>query len=119
MCMEKDTINKKLLSQEELIKALDDKGIEYDRKQIDDAYFPLKDVEACLNEEEKPILAMKVKDYPNHRPCPLCGKPSEELKWIWFDSPKLTWENLMGRAGDMSICSDCRCIVEFICVILN
>lgn len=110
---------KGLLPLEELIKTLEEKGIDYDRKQIEDAYFPLKDVEACLNEGGKPIIARKGKDYPNHRPCPLCGKPSEELKWIWFDSPKLTWENLMGRAGDMSICSECRCIVEFICVLLN
>ena len=55
----------------------------------------------------------------NHRPCPLCGKPSEELKWIYFDSPGWTWQQLCGRAGPMSICPDCGCIVEFDCFLLN
>lgn len=44
---------KGLLPLEELIKTLEEKGIDYDRKQIEDAYFPLKDVEACLNEGGK------------------------------------------------------------------
>ena len=39
-----------LLPLEDLIKALDEKGIEYDKREISDAYFPLKDVEACLND---------------------------------------------------------------------
>jgi hypothetical protein len=112
----------KLLPIEDLIKALDEKGIEYNRGEIEDAYFPLKDVEACMDGCRsfiKHLSDRRLEDKANHRPCPLCGKPSEELKWIYFDSPKWTWENLMGRAGPMSICPDCGCIVEFIRVILN
>lgn len=101
----------KLLPREDLIKALDEKGIEYDRNKVEDAYFPLEDVEACMNDVESA--------YPNHRPCPLCGKRSEELRWICFRSPNWTWDKLTGTSGSMSICPDCGCIVEYICFIIN
>lgn len=105
----------KLVDLEELIKALDEKGIEYDRNQIADAYFPLEDVEACLDSE----LSKKMYIYPNRIPCPLCGKPSEELKWIYFESPKWTWDSCMGTAGPLSICPDCHCLVEYIMWLIN
>lgn len=107
----------KLLSLNELKKALDEKGIEYDDREIEEAYFPLEDVEACMNTEESAKTKMPAGS--NYRPCPLCGKPSEELKWIYFDSPGWTWQQLCGRAGPMSICPDCGCIVEFDCFLLN
>ena len=111
-----DNSNKiKLLPFEDLIKTLKEKGIEYDEWDIEEAYFPLEDVEACMNSEE----SARVKPEPNHHSCPLCGKPSEELKWIYFDSPGWTWQKLCGRAGHMSICPDCGCIVEFICMLMN
>ena len=119
MSKEKDKEGMRILSKDELIKALDEKGIEYDRNQITDAYFPLEDVKVCLESERMHRFGLKMKDLANHRPCPLCGKPSEELKWFWFESPRWTWANLMGRVGHMSLCPDCRCLVEFICVILN
>ena len=106
---------KGLLPLEDLIKALDEKGIEYDKREISDAYFPLKDVEACLDSE----LSKKMGIIPNRLPCPLCGKPSEELKWICFESPKWTWEKCLGTAGPLSICPDCRCIVEYIMCLIN
>jgi hypothetical protein len=105
----------KLLPFEDLKKALNEKGIEYDERDISDAYYPLKDVEACFDTE----MSAKMTAVPNHRFCPLCGKPSEELKWIYFDSPKWRWENLCGRCGPMSICPDCGCLVEFICILMN
>ena len=105
----------KLLPFEDLKKALKDKGVEYDEWDIRKAYYPLEDVEACLDTEK----SAKMTAVPNHRFCPLCGKPSEELKWIYFDSPKWRWENLCGRCGPMSICPDCGCLVEFICILMN
>jgi len=105
----------KLLPFEELIKNLDEKGIEYDKWELEKAYFPLKDVEACMNSEK----TAKMTPFSNLRACPLCGKPSEELKWIWFKSPQWTWQKLCGRAGPMSICPDCGCIVEFKLHIMN
>ncbi len=101
----------KLLPFEDLKKALDEKGTEYNEGEIEEPYYPLEDVEACLDTEE---IAK-----PNHQSCPLCGKPSEELKWIYFRSPTWTWQELCGRAGPMSICPDCGCLVEFICAIMN
>lgn len=109
----------KLLPFEDLIKALKEKGIEYDEREIGDAYFPLKDVEACMDAGIPEIMNKRMESLKNHRPCPLCGKPSEELKWIYFNSPQWTWDKLMGRCGPMSICPDCGCIVEFICFIMN
>ena len=105
----------KLLSFKDLKTALDKKGIAYDEWEIRKPYFPLKDVEACLNTEKSDEMIAE----PNHRPCPLCGKPSEDLKWIYFDSPTWTWQNLCGRAGPMSICPDCGCLVEFKIHIMN
>ena len=105
----------KLLPYEDLKKALDEKGIEYDEWDVRKAYFPLKDVEVCLDTEKSAKVAAET----NHRSCPLCGKPSEELKWIYFDSPGWTWQKLCGRAGPMSICPDCGCLVEFICILMN
>lgn len=101
----------KILPLEELIRLLEEKGVEYDYLKCKAPYFPLEDVEACMDNE---ISAL-----PNHRPCPLCGKPSEQLKCIHFCSPKWTWDKLMGRSGAISICPDCRCLVEFKCYLMN
>ena len=113
--MGKNSKTIKLLPIEDLIKALKEKGIEYDEWDIKEAYYPLKEVEACFDTE----MSAKMTAVPNHRSCPLCGKPSENLKWIYFDSPGWTWQQLCGRAGPMSICPDCGCLVEFICLLMN
>ena len=84
----------------------DDKG-SAEKREI----FPWEDVKKCMDD--------KIEAVPNHLPCPICGKPSEELDWIGFSSPKWTWDNLMGRMGPLSICPDCHCQVEFICMIMN
>ena len=123
--MDKKLETIKLLPLEDLINALDEKGVNYDEREIREAYFPLKDVETCMNDCGSEFIKLLSEDYlkdkgkANRRPCPLCGKPSEELKWITFNSPQRTWQNLCGRGGPMSICQDCGCIVEFICVVLN
>ena len=69
--------------------------------------FPWGDVNECMNDKIEPLAG--------HLPCPICGKPSEKLTWIRFSSPDWTWEKLCGRAGKLSICSDCHSQVEFIC----
>ena len=69
--------------------------------------FPWGDVNECMNDKIEPLAG--------HLPCPICGMPSEKLLWIHFDSPAWTWEKLCGRAGKLSICSDCHSQVEFIC----
>lgn len=84
----------------------DDKGTKEKR-----SIFPWEDVE---NYKGNIIDAV-----PNRLPCPICGKPSEKLHWIAFSTPQWTWENLMGRMGAMSICTDCHCQVEFMCMLMN
>lgn len=121
--MDKKSETIKLLPFEDLKKALDEKGVEYEEWELRKPYFPLKDVEACMNDCESNFIKHLSKRYlddkANHRPCPLCCKPSEELKWICFSTPQWTWKNWMGRGGTMSICPDCGCIVEFKCLIRN
>ncbi len=101
----------KILPLEELIKVLKEKGIKYDKSQIVAPYFPLQNVEACLDNVMGVI--------PDSLPCPVCGKPSDQLRWIEFSSPQWTWENLCGRMGPLSICPDCGCLVEFKCYLMN
>lgn len=75
------------------------------------AIFPWDDIKACIDK--------KIPARSNHLSCPFCGKASEELEWINFNSPAWTWQKLCGRQGPLSICPDCHCQVEFICEIMN
>ena len=65
----------KLLPIEELIKVLKKKGIKYDKSQIVAPYFPLEDVEACLDDEITADNCSTFFTLPKHLPCPVCGKP--------------------------------------------
>ena len=67
--------------------------------------FPWEDVEACMHNDIKPLV--------NEKPCPICGKPSEELKWINFISPDWTWREKCGVDGKLSICTECHIQVQF------
>lgn len=69
--------------------------------------FKWDDVDACINDRIRP------RRY--HLSCPVCGKPSRELLWINFNSPKWTWKSLCGRKGPLSICPDCHRQIEFLC----
>lgn len=73
--------------------------------------IPWEAVERCKDIIIDPI--------PNRLKCPICGKPSEKLHWIGYTSPQKDWENLAGWMGALSICTDCHCQVEFICVMMN
>lgn len=75
--------------------------------------FPWADVKACLNR------SLESKNYKGHDNCPKCRLSSEKLKWISFSSPDWTWKNMVGRAGPLSICPDCKIQVEFINEIMN
>ena len=75
------------------------------------AIFPWDDIKACIDK--------KIPARSNHLSCPFCGKASEELEWINFNSPAWTWQKRCGRQGPLSICPDCHCQVEFICEIMN
>lgn len=76
--------------------------------------YPWEDVNACI--EAGSIVGVPEK---GHLSCPVCGRSSDELKWIYFESPSWTWKQLMGIAGYMSICEKCHWQVEFICTAMN
>ena len=71
--------------------------------------YPWRDVFDSMIEHHNSVQTSEDK-------CPLCGK---QLTRIWFDSPKWTWDNLMGRAGTMLICPHCAKQIKFMCFILN
>lgn len=75
--------------------------------------FPWKDVIDCMGEK------LPASEFTEHRPCPLCARPSDELEWIKFSSPAWTWKHMAGRAGPLSICPSCKIQVEFICHVMN
>lgn len=102
-------MKKKWLSKNDFIKALEEKGIEFDKSQIEYIYRPWDEVERSLNNGLN--TQHKLKPLPNHSPCPLCGKPSEELLWIYHDIDPDTWHCVYGL---LSICPNCKCQVEFI-----
>ena len=102
-------MKKKWLSKNDFIKALEEKGIEFDKSQIEYIYRPWDEVERSLNNGLN--TQHKLKPLPNHSPCPLCGKPSEELLWICHDIDPDTWHCVCGL---LSICPNCKCQVEFI-----
>ncbi len=92
----------------------------------DDPIFSWEEVEDCINrkiyvDDDHPRLFMGIYSgkilypIPNQVPCPICGKPSEDLYWIYYSSPKCIWNRLCGRAGPLSICTDCHLQVQFIC----
>ena len=107
--MKENNENKKWLSKDDFIKALEEKGIEYDKSQIEYSYFPWKEVEWSINNNLK--SKYRPQPEPNHTPCPLCGKPSEELLWIDFDYPHNSLSRIYGL---LTICQKCKCQVQFI-----
>jgi hypothetical protein len=76
-------------------------------------FFPWTDVIDCF---DKPIHPDNFKD---HKPCPKCSKQCSDLLWIDFRSPDITWGFMCGRAGQLSICPDCKIQVEFILKRMN
>lgn len=59
------------------------------------------------------------KNFVHQKPCPECGRVSEQLRWIKFTSPKWTWQNMCGRSGPLSICEECGIQVQFLCEFMN
>jgi hypothetical protein len=97
-------------------------------------FFPWVHVEACrqtpeasLSSKESspkelfPQLPARDRDYylPSAIACPRCSASASELSWIYFVSPKLTWEKLCGRAGWLTVCDKCRIQVQFFMELLN
>jgi hypothetical protein len=75
--------------------------------------FSWRDVKPCLKDK---LDNMKFKGHQN---CPKCGRQSEDLVWINFNSPPWTWQSSVGRQGPLSICPICKIQVDFLCVYMN
>lgn len=97
------------------------------------AIFPWAHVEACRERAEgavsgKPSPTDLFPDLPssdkdhyllNALPCPCCKSSASELSWIYFVSPKTTWEWMCGRAGWLTVCEKCRIQVQFFLEMMN
>jgi hypothetical protein len=89
---------------------------------VHDDQYPREDIDKArhnrrLQQKHSPDEAAQYRD--KARPCPKCGKPSGELAWFYFESPKWTWENLCGRAGWMTACDACHVQVGFFMEVMN
>lgn len=84
--------------------------------------FPWEDVERCRKskrlQKKHPIPPFDTFEYPIS-PCPKCGTPAKELTWLYFESPKETWEHHCGKAGWLIMCDTCRVQVQFILEKMN
>ncbi len=81
-----------------------------------DQYFPWEDVEACIQDPKlEKSHGVKAEYLPEARACPTCNTPPEKLRWIYFITPPVTWEQRRGRAGYLLICEKCRRQVDFFC----
>jgi len=75
------------------------------------SYFPWADIIlGSTNNDDK---------LENGLPCHKCGKKYDELLQVNFRSPDWTWEHLCGRAGILTICTDCLIQVDFQCTSMN
>jgi hypothetical protein len=84
--------------------------------------FPREDVEKArqnqrLQRSHPPAEADTYRG--TAKPCPKCGRSTNELAWFYFESPKWTWDNLCGRAGWMTVCDSCRVQVDFFLEVMN
>ncbi|RMH13535.1 MAG: ADP-ribosylglycohydrolase family protein [Gammaproteobacteria bacterium] len=52
-------------------------------------------------------------------PCSTCGTKPADLKWFFYKSPQDSWDHLAGRAGWMTACERCRCVVDFFCEMIS
>lgn len=72
-------------------------------------YFPWEDVAASVWNNTNDITYID-------KECRVCG---EQLVKIKFKSPQWTWRQLCGRAGDMILCVNCPCQIQFKLIFMN
>ncbi|MFN3529146.1 MAG: hypothetical protein ACK417_04405 [Bacteroidia bacterium] len=71
-------------------------------------FFPVEDVLACLDVNLDPL------PFRNKVACPLCARPSHQLRWIRYSSPADAWSRGGGVLGSLSLCDKCGIQVQFI-----
>lgn len=50
--------------------------------------------------------------------CDKCNK-KENVIWVYFVSPDITWREMCGRAGYLSICVKCKKQIQFQMSVMN
>ena len=97
----------------------DDEPGEDDRCEI----FPWEHVEASRRgpalRRRHPELEGRARHLGGATGCPTCRKKPEELAWVYFESPRWTWEHLCGRAGWITICDPCHRQIDFFLELMN
>lgn len=53
------------------------------------------------------------------KPCPKCGQDAEKLHWYFYITSSESWENLAGRKGYYSKCTECKICVEDLIICLS
>lgn len=71
-------------------------------------FFSVEDVQACLDVSLDPMI------YRKKEACPLCQRPSHQLRWIRYSSPASAWSRGGGVLGALSLCEKCGIQVQFI-----
>jgi hypothetical protein len=81
--------------------------------------FPWADVDACRTGAGKEDTGLPEEPMPESlhektRPC--CNAA---LTWIFFRSPRWTWQKLCGRAGWLGLCDQRHIQVDFFLTVMN
>jgi hypothetical protein len=71
-------------------------------------FFPNEDVTTCLDVNLDSLL------FRNKKSCPLCARPSHQLRWVRFSSPADAWARGGGVLGPLSLCDHCGVQVQFL-----
>ena len=77
----------------------------------------LRDDEAL--QTKHPVAEAKEKFGSSLKPCRWCGRPGDDLSWIFYESPPETWQMLCGRAGWIVVCDHCQRRVGSFLTLMN
>lgn len=81
------------------------------------ALLPRREVHLCRTDvalqAAEDSLAARSRHGAHSRACFGCGRPAEDLEWIFFQSPLWTWTEQSGRAGWIVYCPLCDNQVSF------
>ena len=64
-------------------------------------------------QKQHPVSAGKAKFLGEAKSCPKCKCSADTLDCVWYSSPWFLWKNLAGRAGWMTMCTNCNHQVDF------
>ena len=80
---------------------------EADEERVYHGFFATEDVAGCLD------VALDPLPFRNKEACPLCKRPSHQLRWVRYSSPADAWARGGGVLGALSLCDKCGIQVQF------